>query len=549
MDRERERRQPAATFVARKDMESRAASAGALRSRLGNSGVQSLIDGISGSSQGKLVQRQADPDAPPVPGPTDPLFAVLGDENRKRTDIRYARRRGREDEARIRRSPKLTLELRQEINAKLRFFEGAAKEAYAREVEPALREVLDPPETVTMDPEFAADRRKRGHRKFALQVGQEDAARIRGFGRVSRELREEINAKLRFFERGAWEVYAQQIKAVMDQIIPGVQELRDFCTASINDVWGAQNQGLEDFEHQLGSDIDYGAVAASLFGNVIWATASFASGEAAFLISIIGIGVGTAGPLIPHVKDQPSFHTAARKQIDDVKAQADGRIDAVVRDVREDALSKGWDGGKVRENLLKRLLQPEYIDVVAGGVPVIDLPAVTGSVEKALLLRGATTRWEEWAGWKKGNAWLEFDYTLDDAEEGLFRPIAPSRWPPPKTNWIWIFPLGNAEIPDLNKRLNVLHDEVLHQPKDTESWPIRKQVVVLIRRAGHVRISLGADNRFQGWDTNIDDRYINGWLELAGMKGASKENFPELLLGQLWKQSGGKPPVVEKLFI
>lgn len=493
------------------------------------------------------VQRQ--PDASPVPGPQEPLFTVWVDDERRRTDKRYAERLGREDAARISQSPKLTLDLRQEINAKLRFFEGKAWEAYGRSVKPALQESLHPLPVLEMDVEFAADERKRADTKFALQVGREDAARVRSLGRISGKFREELNAKMRFFEGRALDVYQQQIKAVIDQIIPGAQELRDFCTSNINDVWGAQNQGLEDFEHQLGSDIDFGAIAWTVLGNVIWAGAAYATGDVAFLISIIGIGVGTAGPLIPHVKDRPSFHTAARKQIDDLMARADGRIDAVVRAVREDALTKGWDGNKAREILLKRLLKPEYINVVAGGVPVIDLPAVAASVEKELLFRAATTPWKDWAGWQKGDAWLGFDYTLDDAEAGLFKPVAPSRWPPAKTTWVWIFPLGNAEIPDLNERLNVLYDEVLHQPMDTKGWPIRKEVEVLIRQAGTVDIVLGKDNSVQGWGATIDDRYIRGWLALAGMEGASKQKFPELLLNHLWKQSGGKPPVIEKLFM
>lgn len=556
------RRAPAA-IVAKKESAAPLAAARdvsgsqVLRRRLGNQGTQNLVGHLSGDPASRsrgdeptlVIHRQRAADAAPVPGPNDPLFAVWVDEERRRKDTRYARRLGHEDAARIRRSKKLTLELRQEINAKLRFFEGGAWEAYGQEVRPALQESLHPPPTVQMDPEFVADESKRKDRKFALQVGLEDAARIRRVGKVSDELRESINAKMRFFEGDAWEFYTQQIKQVIDQIVPRIEELRDFCAAKIDEVWFAQNQGLVDFEHQLGSDLDFGAIAASVFGNMIWAAACFTTGELAFVISVVGIGVGTAGPLIPHVKDQPSFHNAARKQIDDLKANADGRIDAVVRDVREDALRNGWDGSKAREHLLQRLLKPDYFHVVHGGLPVLDLPAVAASVEKQLLFRAATTPWKDWAGWRKGDAWLGFNYTIDDAEEGLFKPVAPSRWPAAKTRWVWVFPLGNAEIPDLNKRLNVLHDEVLHQPKDTRNWPIRKDVEVLIRRAGNVYIVLRPDNRFQSWSTNIDDRYINGWLKLAGIEGASKEKFPELLLGQIWKESGGEPPVIEKLFI
>src|SRR5205807_2658394 len=105
-------------------------------------------------------------------------------------------------------------------------------------------------------------------------------------------------------------------------------------------------------------------------------------------------------------------------------------------------------------------------------------------VETELLFRAATTPWEDWAGWKKGNAWLEFNYTIDNVSEGLFKPTAPTQWSKPDTWWIYIFPLGNEELPNLNNRLNDLYDNVLHQPKDTRLWPIRKSVDVLMRGPG-----------------------------------------------------------------
>lgn len=72
---------------------------------------------------------------------------------------------------------------------------------------------------------------------------------------------------------------------------------------------------------------------------------------------------------------------------------------------------------------------------------------------------------------------------------------------------------------------------MLHQPKDTQTWPIRNEIQVLIRRAGQVGIT------------------FREWLRLAGRDDASKEDFPQLLLDHLWKDSGGKPPVIEKLFL
>ena len=63
--------------------------------------------------------------------------AFSGDK-RMRTWRGYAESEGQKDAARIRKSGKLSSEDRQEINAKLAFFEGEAKEIYIREIRPAL---------------------------------------------------------------------------------------------------------------------------------------------------------------------------------------------------------------------------------------------------------------------------------------------------------------------------------------------------------------------------------------------------------------------------
>jgi hypothetical protein len=68
-------------------------------------------------------------------------FAVFVADERRRGDKRYARRLGGADAARLRKAGALSVDDRQELNAKLRFFEGDAKEAYIQEIRPALREV------------------------------------------------------------------------------------------------------------------------------------------------------------------------------------------------------------------------------------------------------------------------------------------------------------------------------------------------------------------------------------------------------------------------
>lgn len=62
---------------------------------------------------------------------------------------------------------------------------------------------------------FALDERKRTDKSYARSLGQKDAARIRKTGRLSPEDREEVNAKLRFFEGEASQVYEALIKPAL----------------------------------------------------------------------------------------------------------------------------------------------------------------------------------------------------------------------------------------------------------------------------------------------------------------------------------------------
>ena len=70
--------------------------------------------------------------------PRRPAESAFSADRRMRTWRRYAGSEAQKDAARIRKSGKLSSEHRQEINAKLAFFEGEAKDVYIREITPAL---------------------------------------------------------------------------------------------------------------------------------------------------------------------------------------------------------------------------------------------------------------------------------------------------------------------------------------------------------------------------------------------------------------------------
>jgi hypothetical protein len=83
-----------------------------------------------------LSRAPASPDEIEMPGEYG--FAL---DPRRRTWRRYAQSEGQKDAARIRKSGKLSSADRQEVNAKLGFFEGEAKEVYLREIKPTLLDV------------------------------------------------------------------------------------------------------------------------------------------------------------------------------------------------------------------------------------------------------------------------------------------------------------------------------------------------------------------------------------------------------------------------
>ncbi|ABF40145.1 hypothetical protein Acid345_1142 [Candidatus Koribacter versatilis Ellin345] len=64
-------------------------------------------------------------------------------DKRWKTDVSAAKYRGQVMSARIRRHGKLSQEAREKVNSELAFFEGAAKDAYLKEVKPALHEVVE----------------------------------------------------------------------------------------------------------------------------------------------------------------------------------------------------------------------------------------------------------------------------------------------------------------------------------------------------------------------------------------------------------------------
>ena len=78
---------------------------------------------------------------------------VFAGDKRLATDKAYAESRGREIAARLRAAGQLSADDRLELNGMLAFFQGAAKDAYIAQIEPALVQVASVPAPPSVAPE------------------------------------------------------------------------------------------------------------------------------------------------------------------------------------------------------------------------------------------------------------------------------------------------------------------------------------------------------------------------------------------------------------
>ncbi len=118
------------------------------------------------------VQRQPAPDAGKGAGADQiPTVTVFVADPRKSKDVHFATRTGRADAARIRKARKLSTDDRQELNAKLRFFEAAAKAAYIQQIRPVLMQVAPehPANEIEMPEEPASPRAQKQAAKELAQ--------------------------------------------------------------------------------------------------------------------------------------------------------------------------------------------------------------------------------------------------------------------------------------------------------------------------------------------------------------------------------------------
>jgi hypothetical protein len=328
---------------------------------------------------------------------------------------------------------------------------------------------------------------------------------------------------------------------------PSRSDLVTIANTAINAEYvGAARDGLTDFESDVGSTFDYGSAMAALTGNLIWATACFATGGTAFAISLVGIGVGTGAPAASGTVDRAAFHQRGADVIEEIRVRLLNKIVPVTNDVDQQATAQNWDEFRTRRELLLQLLRPEYIAVVAGGLPTVNRAAIAHTGRIQLLTEANTYGASLWH--PGGGGQFIYDYTVSNhSETSGFWPLDSTHLRPAAS---WQFTRGSTQlyIPQGESSAHSAFTRIpLIQPAD---MPFTK--TVYIHAAG------------TSWDDLII--YLDGSNNITGATGygvfedfaqppsrpASRSAPPpadpvgvsRMILTQMWSATGGLPPWV-----
>lgn len=250
--------------------------------------------------------------------------------------------------------------------------------------------------------------------------------------------------------------------------------------------------GMEDFKNAVApeTDFDWGLFGVQVLGNVIWATASFASGGTAFVISIGGIAVSTAGAAAA-VTTAPTFESKATAYINDVDTYLHGQIDRVTQDVHTQGTRENWDDNRARSEILRRMYQPTYITQTSSGLPYVDPAAIEAAVEQQLLIGANATQPAKGSLGRKalGNliptiirnyhGYLLYSYGSENIEhdEGLFYHNTMNDLPSWRLSLspaVSLVPAAN--VGEINASMNAAQQHMHGQSMKVASWPCKKAI-------------------------------------------------------------------------
>ncbi|MCL4436019.1 MAG: DUF4157 domain-containing protein [Thaumarchaeota archaeon] len=323
---------------------------------------------------------------------------------------------------------------------------------------------------------------------------------------------------------------------------PSLSDLRTIAQGYIGDYFSAARAGLTDFERDVQSSFDWGAFWLTVGGNVVWATASFATGGTAFIISLAGIAVSTAASTAT-VNNPADFHRESVIRINDIVTSLNNEVDRVTREVDSNAAAEGWDDNRSRSELLKRLVKPEFVFTATGGLPNLSQPRVAASIREELLIRASQQSSSPLLSPVVYQGVFEEVWDVDGITwvEYPFSPTMPVL--KPLSDWFYgIHSAGFVnvppEVPDLNRKINDIYQTYGSSRIDPSVWPVRKEIKLQFGNGVSVTYIFDASNTL----TRIDDNMFRGILRA---QGHDPDTFLHELLGYM--QHGSPIPRVSAL--
>ncbi|MGH7491683.1 MAG: DUF4157 domain-containing protein [bacterium] len=316
---------------------------------------------------------------------------------------------------------------------------------------------------------------------------------------------------------------------------PSLSDLRTIAQGYIGDYHSAAIQGLLAFEGDIQSveDFDWAAFWVAVGGNVIWATASFATGGTAFVISISGIAISTLATASA-VTSAPNFRREALRRIDDTVTHINNQVDRVTQDVDAEAAIGNLDDNATRMLLLEHMVSDRrYIVETEGGLPNLNQPAVAAQIRETLLLEASQLTV---ATGKHGRGLFDPGpgYFLEEWEvNGSGLPLrigysSTSRLEPLSR---WTFHSQHAgivnvttEISNINDYINDIYRNTYHTLIDPRRWPMRKIVQLklppiseVVGGPNPVTIFFDANNNQTGWTTFVFERILRDQGEIPAI--------------------------------
>jgi hypothetical protein len=327
--------------------------------------------------------------------------------------------------------------------------------------------------------------------------------------------------------------------AVPEDTVPTVGDLEHTAMDWIEQVWGALNQGLADFDHSAAVS-DWNAFAANVLGNLMWGTAAFFTGGGAFVVSLAGIGLSTVAAA-SSVNSLGDFHNIARADHDKLLNALKQQAPTVIKDVHKLATERHWTSHHTYQVLMKRLLQPEFI-TTAGGIPSVNSPRIAAHVEHELLLRAGSSPSTDTLGWKHGNWWVEYEYRVDNAVLS-WHDVAPfDQWRLKRESEDAMLLPIDTDVRKTRDRLNEIQP-TLGGRHQVANWPLRKTVRVYFDGSRAVEVTLDGDNGVRGWGLWYMEKAQAERLRTS----AGWDDLGFGLVHWVWGATGGAPVPIDRI--